>query len=265
MLRIGLSSQGNAFSEELFSAYVAAGVNLIEVSNCAVGYDAVDFDAIGRMAEKSGVTLWSLHLPFKPFEDFDISDGACAKRAVEANKHLIDKGLKIGIKLFVIHPSGPRIDPDKREERFATVAASLSELADYAKERGGIIAVENMAHDCIGNSIDEFERLVNTHPELRVCFDVNHLLHEPNEEFVRRLGKKIVTVHISDRDLENERHWMPGKGCLDFDGILRALIEVGYDGPWLYEVWYEYPRTGEDGLTMEDFVKDAEALFMREG
>ncbi len=263
MFRIGLSSKSNIFSEDLFSAYAAAGIDLIEVSNCTAGYDAIDFDAIEKMARGSGVALWSLHLPFKPYETFDISDKECAERAVEANKRLIDKGLRIGIKVFIIHPSGTGISPDEREERFATVAAALSCLADYAKERGAFIAVENMAHDCIGNSIDEFERLVNSHPALHVCFDVNHLLHEPHEEFVRRFGKKIITTHISDCDLENERHWMPGEGCLDFARILRALAEVGYEGPWLYEVSYKYPRTDEDDISIADFVEDAKGLFKR--
>ena len=140
---------------------------------------------------------------------------------------------------------------------------SLSELAEYADTLGSVIAVENMTHECLGNTIDEFEELVRSNPKLRVCFDTNHLLHENPGEFIRRFDKKIVTLHVSDCDLLDEQHNMPGEGEVDFPEILRALAEVGYEGPWLYEVSYKCPRPEKDrcGLTCESFVENARDLF----
>ena len=132
-----------------------------------------------------------------------------------------------------------------------------------ATQLGAEIAVENMAHDCIGNTIAELEELAGAHPRLRVCFDTNHLLNENATDLIHRLGKRIVTLHVSDCDLENERHWMPGEGKVDFAAILRALGEVGYSGPWLYEVSYKCPRGESDpcGLSCESFAKNADELF----
>jgi sugar phosphate isomerase/epimerase len=44
-----------------------------------------------------------------------------------------------------------------------------------------------------------------------VCFDTNHLLKESSEDFARAVGPHIVTLHVSDYDGKDERHWMAGE------------------------------------------------------
>ena len=50
MLKIGLSSKSNPFTDELFSSYVDAGIHIMEVSRCTEGYDGVDFQNPRGMA-----------------------------------------------------------------------------------------------------------------------------------------------------------------------------------------------------------------------
>ena len=82
-------------------------------------------------------------------------------------------------------------------------------------------------------------------------------------DFVKALGNKIVTLHVSDFDMVNERHWRPGEGKNDWKSILGALKEVGYAGPWLYEMDFGFPKTiiRERELTPEDLVRNATELF----
>ena len=265
MYKIGISSKSNAFSDELFRSYASAGISTVEISNCSEGYDAIDFDNIKRLADKYGITLNSLHLPFKDHGGIshDISNPELYKEAIEDHKRLISRGAEIGVKVFVLHPSSGKTLSAERGLCMDICKKSLSELAEYADTLGSVIAVENMTHECLGNTIDEFEELVRSNPKLRVCFDTNHLLHENPGEFIRRFDKKIVTLHVSDCDLLDEQHNMPGEGEVDFPEILRALAEVGYEGPWLYEVSYKCPRPEKDrcGLTCESFVENARDLF----
>lgn len=265
MYRIGMSSKSNVFSDELFGAYKRAGVSTVEISNCSEGYDEIDFENIKRLSDEYGVTLNSLHLPFKVHGGIshEIGSPSLHTVAVEDHKRIISKGAKIGVKVFVIHPSGTNIPVDARRLWIDTCKESLKELAEYAERYGAVIAVENMTHDCLGNTIDEFEKLISADPRLCVCFDTNHLLYESPAELIRRFGKKIVTLHVSDCNLEIEQHLMPGEGKVNFPEILATLGEVGYRGPWLYEVSYKCPRPQNDtcGFTCESFVKNAEELF----
>ena len=34
----------------------------------------------------------------------------------------------------------------------------------------------------------------------------------------------------------DERHWMPGKGIVDWNDVIAALVEVGYEGPFTFEL-----------------------------
>lgn len=265
MYRIGLSTKSNVFSEELFRSYKKAGVATIEISNCTDGYDAIDFHYVKSLADEYGITLNSLHLPFKVHNGIshDIANVNLFEIAIEDHKKLIKRGVDVGVKVFVLHPGDGGASAEERTVRMEICKKSLIALAEYADEFGAVIALENMTHNCLGNTIAEFEELVLSHPKLRVCFDTNHLLHESPAEFIRRFGKKIVTMHVSDCNLEVEQHSMPGEGKVDFALILKTLGEVGYTGPWLYEVSYKCPRTQNDRcvLTPESFIENAKDLF----
>ena len=96
-----------------------------------------------------------------------------------------------------------------------------------------------------------------------VCFDTNHLLKENPVDFIHKIGKRIITTHVSDYDFINERHWLPGEGGLDWQAILHALKDVGYSGMWLYEIGFSCPKTilRNRDLNCNDFARNAKELF----
>lgn len=139
------------------------------------------------------------------------------------------------------------------------------ELGRVSQDRcgeGAVIAVEDLPRTCLGRNSEEILELISVHPALRVCFDTNHLLEEDIPTFVRNVGKKIITLHVSDYDFINERHWLPGEGDICWPEVLDALCKVDYAGPWLYEVGYKPPQTIERRqLTAVDFAHNANVLF----
>lgn len=263
MYRIGLSTTASANTEELFKACANAGVEVVEISRPKTEVDALDYDSLKSISEKYGVEIWSFHLPFYPFSEIDISKPEMAKESVEYLCNIIDKATGIGIDKFVIHASGEPIGDEERKTRMECAKKSLDTLAKYAKARGAVICVEDLPRSCLGRSISDMKELLSANEDLRACFDTNHLLYDDNIELVKAIGDKIVTLHVSDFDMVNERHWIPGEGKNDWQGILSALKEVGYNGPWLYEMGFELPKTiiRERELTPSDLVRNAHELF----
>ncbi len=268
MFTVGLSACGNiqlsdgkSLSEDVFSSYAKSGIEFMEISLVYRFYKELDYKVLAETAEKHGVKLWSLHLPFDA--DIDISNPACAERTVKIHKTIIDKAAGVGIKTFVLHPSAEPIKEGERHERMALSKKNLARLAEHAAKNGAIIAVENLPRTCLGRNSSEMLELISADERLFVCFDTNHLLAEDPVQFIKAIKRKIITTHISDYDFINERHWMPGEGKLDWQGILAALKEVGYKGPWLYEINFEAPKTitRPRNLTCEDFAKNAHELF----
>ena len=65
--------------------------------------------------------------------------------------------------------------------------------------------------------------------------DVNHLLWDNAEDAVLDFGDRIYTLHISDYDKVDERHWLPGKGVIDWKKLIQNLQKIGYQGVFNYE------------------------------
>ena len=221
------------------------------------------FSLLKKWCDTYGVKIWSFHLPFYPFKEIDISSEDLADFTVEYLNNFIIKGSQIGIKKFIIHASGEPIEEDKRISRMERAKKSLYALCETAKKHGATICVEDLPRTCLGRSANDILELLKAHEDLRVCFDTNHLLGEDNIEFIKKIGDKIVSLHVSDYDFINERHWLPGEGKNDWQGILKALKDINYSGIWLYEINRECPKTiiRPRRIEFSDFIKNANEVF----
>lgn len=259
MYTIGLSSCGTAPDENLFIGCAKSGIGAVEVS-IADECGKVDLAHVKRMADNYGVRLWSYHLPYYPFERIDPSslDAAVRENTVKAFTRMIGSASEIGIDKFVVHPSGEPIPDVDRAERIKRSTETLAALAEIAAGYGAVIAVEDLPRTCLGNCSDEILTLLSGSDKLRVCFDTNHLLTESADRFISRVGSKIITLHVSDYDFINERHWLPGEGKQRWDDILRGLGDIGYSGVWMYELGFTAPKTmpRSRDLTCDDFCRN---------
>lgn len=263
---LGLSSCGKTLNDKLFSDYKANGITKIELSKN--DYSSTDFDELLALSQKYGVKLWSLHLPFMPFDKIDISslNEDLRKSSVDLCKLLVAQANKVGINLFIVHPSGEPVSDEYRKDKLAQAKKSLKELAEFASKYNSTIAVEDLPRTCLGNSSKEILDLISVDDRLKVCFDTNHLLGEDLDDFIKRVGDKIVTLHVSDFDFVNERHWLPGEGKIDWHKLLRSLEKINYQGPWLYEIGFGIPKTilRDRELNCSDFAINAKELFNNE-
>lgn len=267
MFRLGLSSCGKTIGDELFHDYAEAGITAMELTPHYLKYDEVDYEGTRRLADKYGVELWSFHLQFYP--EMNIADPSveARERAIGRLFDQIGRASDAGIRRMVIHPCSGPIADSERSERMKISKESLCRLADRAESCGAVLAVEDLPRTNLGHNSAEMLELLSADERLRVCFDTNHLVNEAGHDFVRALGKKIITLHVSDYDFVDEKHWLPGEGKVDWDALVNALVEVGYDGVWMYEVEFappgNVPRTRD--LTCADFVENARAIFESAG
>lgn len=261
--KLGLSSCGKALTKALFEQYAENGIDYMEISCESALYDSLDLPLLQSWAKESGVVIRSLHLPFYPFEIYDISslDENVRQAAIMSHTRLIERAAKSGIKIFVIHPSGEPIADSDRKRKIELTKNSLSVLADVCERLDVTLAVEDLPRTCLGNRSDELLYLVED-KRLKVCFDTNHLLGEDIEHFILAVGDRFISTHVSDYDTINERHWLPGEGVIDWISLIGALDKVGYDGPFLYEVHFEAPNTiiRERALNCKDIRANFDSL-----
>ncbi len=260
MLKIGLSTKQKPVEEALFKTYRDGKIDMMELAMSREDFDQIDFTKIGEWSKTYGVEVWSVHLPFSA--PFDISNPEVSEETVAYHKELMKKAADVGIRTFVVHPSGEPIEDRERRLRLETAKASLHELTEEAVSLGVTLCVEDLPRTCLGHSIDEMCDLASAHPNLRICFDTNHLTLSPMGEFIRTFGKRIGTIHVSDFDFVDEQHWVPGEGKIDWQNIYQTLLEEGYHGPWMYEVSFLCPKSiKRRTLRAEDFYKNAKEIF----
>lgn len=201
--------------------------------------------------EASGLKVWSVHLPFSSSLDISVLDNK--KR--EANLRFFEEMIRLaGIfkpKCLVLHPGADTIkDEETRQERLKCSRNSIGRLAIAAADIGALLCIEDLPRTCPGRTAEEMDYLTAGIPNVRICFDTNHLLLGTHEEFLEKLGDRIATIHVSDYDGVDEKHWMPfhEEGIVDWHAFYQGLKKIKYKGVFMFEV-----KKGEG--TPADLVK----------
>ena len=265
--RVGLScgGAGKEICEETFQSCREVGIEAIEISVDKTKYHEIPYHDIPVWSQKHGVEVWSIHMPFSVSMKIDISseEEDVRKGTVSYFKKIIENASAAGIHRFVVHPSCEPIEEDARAQKIRYSQESLNELAEFATQHGGVIAVENLPRTCLGRDSKEMLELVSVNDKLRICFDTNHVLKEDLASFARNIGERIETLHVSDCDFTNERHWLPGEGKINWKELVEILEEVNYTGVWMYEIGFKTPDNikRERDLTFADFVQNAQKIL----
>jgi len=191
---------------------------------------------VKQSAGEHGIHVRSVHAPFGT-TDISEEDEAARRQSLDNVMRAFDVAVELGAGIVVIHGSREPIEDEGREGRKVQCVRSLNELCKRASQRGLTLALETLPRTCLANRSAEMRWFLDiVDGDLRVCYDVNHLtLYEDVRESVRALGDRIVTLHVSDHDGIDERHWIPGRGVIDWPGFVAALDEIGYDSCLLHE------------------------------
>lgn len=265
--QIGASACGHEdMTRELFEEYQKAQIGFMEISLCfncrgleviKEIYSRYNVKNVRKYAEETGVDIWSYHLPFDHnFVNPASFDAAVRKQTIEIDNMMIEDAAEVGAKYAIIHASGEPIEDSDRADSMKYAKETILTLNETAKKNGIVLAVECLPRTCLGKNSSEVLELVEGDDALKVCFDVNHLLCESHKDFVKNIGSKIETLHISDYDFVDERHWLPGKGKIDWEELVSLLKGIGYNGVFMNEVACKYKNSGNDEWPTYDELRE---------
>lgn len=225
---------------EGLDACARAGVSHIELGIRSKWVESLEGHAeLIQWAEaikQAGLCLWSVHLPFGPRWDISSPDAPQRQSISQVFSTMLELVASLGAKQAVIHPSWEPVSDNHRLEALQRSKGVLHQLADVAARCGMSLAAECLPRTCLANCTDEMLELLAGSDTLRVCLDTSHLLKERAEDFIHQVGSRIATVHISDYDRVDDRHWLPGTGVNNWTAIISELARIGYNGPFLFEL-----------------------------
>ena len=179
-------------------------------------------------------------------------DPAAREQAVEHFRRLVEVGVELGSDMVnTVAPNPlnlrfPRImDKHVAQEWTLDFAPDLDwaqNWADYVEvtrrccaicEDAGVrYALEPHPYRWMRNAASMVRLLEHVDsPALGMNFDPSHLfpMGEIPQMVIYEVGDRVFHTHFSDNDGTSNAHWRPGKGKIDWKGVLQALQDVGYD------------------------------------
>ena len=192
--------------------------------------------------------------------DFTHPDRAFRQQEIAKQKRWIDMTYALGGSYCRVL-SGQRRPEVSISEGVKLAAESIEACLPYAQERNITLIIENHYKDDFweypefAQKADVFCQLVDRihHPNFGVNYDPSntYLAAEDPIDLLKRVSRRVVTMHASDRylkygtieDLRKEEggatgyakrlsHGEIGKGLNDYDAIFTELKRVGFDG-WI--------------------------------
>ncbi|MFE5567664.1 sugar phosphate isomerase/epimerase family protein [Amycolatopsis japonica] len=134
----------------------------------------------------------------------------------------------------VLYVPGWTVFGTRRRQARAWSLECLTEIAVDAAQYDVTVVIEPLAQhsNLIDDGEDAMELMEDAGlPNVKVMFDCNHVSHrqEVFGDYVHLMGRQLHQVHISDSTATEVR--LPaGKGDGDWEGLVDALIETGFDG-----------------------------------
>ncbi len=234
-------------------------VKNIEIRGKPGHFDYEDYRKVDLLAEKLkefDIRAYSMHMPGGKA---DISQEEERDR-VWSIREIEKAGLtlsKLGGEILVVHPGGEaRGDRDRRIKRSLE---SLEELLDFCKEWGLKLALENTPPGGIGNKIEELLSLVNKFNSSRmgICLDTGHINIDGDPiEAIRKIGPKLTHLHIHDNLGQNDDHFLPRKGNINWGKLTNLLRQIKYEGIFMFETIRREEENLEELLIQTKIIFD---------
>lgn len=223
-----------------------------------IGFDGIDmsFESMDRHGEAARAVYFSvanratskgLKIPMchLPFYMPDPGNSILMDKFSGQLKKGLDCAALMGIQLAVTHPIAYRAEFVTFEDYLKANIRFLYDVCEYAASRSITVCIENMAsrHEKNGShlyGINADEILcVASSIGAGTCWDTGHAnisgITKQSTE-MKKLGDKLLCVHLHDNNGVSDNHLIPYEGSVDWDDCIEGLSETSYSGPLEYEV-----------------------------
>jgi sugar phosphate isomerase/epimerase len=266
-MKLSISSGGvrRAVGEKLFLVMKECGFDACDL-DLASAYGKTDealrayCQKIRALADEAGVEIGQTHAGYKYPREVGNEWQASVDQAIDA----IKATGYLGVKYCVVHPVRfpGRVNNRFVEENYKKAVEFYEKLIPYLEEYNVVCCIENMwDRDPIFDRIcatilSRATEMVRMCDELNaiapgrfgICVDTGHceLTQDPSPEMLRLCGNRVKALHCHDTDGISDLHTIPysihsrpagvDPVRTDWEDVMHALKEIGYEGTLNFEV-----------------------------
>ncbi len=245
---------------EVFHLLHEAGFEGVDLSFAELQYDNFilkgddwekKIDELGETAAKLGLEIYQCHMPYvpgcAPGVSKDWAKPGYPEYFFESMRRAGIANGMLGIKWAVMHPI---YCPEQNYERRAAMEANhafYDSYIDLCIKNGTGVALENQLPSLkrqhpirFATHYDELIELIDSYkdPMVQACWDTGHANQMKLEQgrAIRALGSRLKVLHLNDNFYGvRDEHLLPYMGSVNWQSVIDALVEVGYDGTVNYE------------------------------
>lgn len=222
--------------EDAFKTLCDLGITTAEIfANSTIEGQEPIVSEICSLRDKNNVKITSFHPFSSPMESvFLFSDYDRRIDEMLAMYRGFFKSMnKLGAKIFVLHGAilSSKCSPAHYMKQFSL-------LSEAGREFGITVAQENVSY-CMSGKLEFLKKMKRDIPDAaRFVLDLKQARRSGENplDYIKELGESVVHCHISDAD-ENRDCLAVGAGKFDFESLLKAFSEKGYDGTLIVELY----------------------------
>jgi sugar phosphate isomerase/epimerase len=234
--QIGLSTAAlypTHLTEDALTTIAQLGFRVAEVFLQAEEEYTPAFGAeLDRRRRALGLRVHSLHL-YASFFDLWSPYPRLIRETRDRFRRLLEVATILEVRALTWHGLRYGVDNPRLVAAFFDSAAWAGEQAQAA---GVTLCIENVSW-CYLRTPKHVQTILQAGLPVGFTFDAFQAGETGTDPatLIRAMDSRLTTVHLADYAPNGPRHLPPGKGALDWPVILRALQEVGYEGPLLLE------------------------------
>lgn len=166
------------------------------------------------------------------------------KEAVVANlTKAVDLAVAVGSDRITVHPGVQDMPQIAAKVCIESLVENMQRVVDIGQRRGVRVCLENFPREdsALCASLDEYQRILSSVDGIAATLDVGHTntTDQSPKSYLTALQGYILDMHIHDNSGEADEHICPGEGTLDFPALLSECKVIGYNGPFMLEL---FPR-----------------------
>lgn len=212
------------------------------------------YAALREYAQGLGLTFSQIHAPLRPAYYADQTE--YNENYYQTQERSVVACAALGTPLAVFHMLQPPLE--RYSEKYQREGEALNveffgRMMPLLEKYGVQVCIENLFgittlpsddYDYSLNSrtqdvkhiIDSYNALFGK-DRFVACVDTGHafVMGQDPAQMVRTLGSRVRALHVADNNGRQDQHNAPGQGGINWNDLLSALKEVGYQGSFSFE------------------------------
>ncbi len=239
-----LNALGNT-PQKLVKAFENTGFKHFDYSFCSFsdcdnGKYEKELNEAREQAEKQGADFVMAHAPYQynPCR----SDDEFEAQVADTRKAIYGCSI-LGIDRITVHAGFGFVE--NMDKMLEINREYYSRLLPDAEKYGVNLMMENIAEEIYhrtfvvetADTMLILKQMLENHPLLRVCWDTGHANVKNLDQYanIKKLKGELYGLHIQDNNGYHDDHMPPLMGTVNYDEVMKGLLDIGYDGPFNLE------------------------------